>query len=70
MSGHPLSKYEKTLKQYQLSSVDGLKTLTDGTVTRIGEFPVRMVVEDSAGARGELTLTFDFRIAPILLREP
>jgi hypothetical protein len=36
----------------------------DGTVTRIGEFPVRMVVEDSAGARGELTLIFVFKPAP------
>jgi hypothetical protein len=35
-----------------------------GTVTRTGEFPVRMTVEDSAGARAELTLTFDFRPAP------
>jgi hypothetical protein len=35
-----------------------------GTVTRTGEFPVRMVVEDSAGGRGELMLTFDFRPAP------
>jgi hypothetical protein len=35
-----------------------------GTVTRSGEFPVRMVAEDSAGARGELTLTFVFRPAP------
>ena len=36
-----------------------------GTVTRVGEFPVRMVVEDSAGARSELMLTFAFRPAPI-----
>jgi hypothetical protein len=35
-----------------------------GTVTRIGEFPVRMVVEDSAGGRSELMLTFVFRPAP------
>ena len=35
-----------------------------GTVTRTGEFPVRMTVEDSAGARGELMLTFVFRSAP------
>jgi hypothetical protein len=34
-----------------------------GTVTRVGEFPVRMVVEDSAGARSELMLTFVFRQA-------
>lgn len=35
-----------------------------GTVTREGEFPVRMVVEDSDGARRELMLTFVFRPAP------
>jgi hypothetical protein len=35
--------------------------LWHGTVTRIGEFPVRMVVEDSAGARSELMLTFVFK---------
>jgi hypothetical protein len=35
-----------------------------GTVTREGEFPVRMVVEDSTGARGELMLTFVFQPAP------
>ena len=35
-----------------------------GTVTRVGEFPVRMVVEDSAGVRSELMLTFEFRPAP------
>ena len=35
-----------------------------GTVTRTGEFPVRMVVEDSAGARSELMLTFVFRPKP------
>ena len=35
-----------------------------GTVTRVGEFPVRMVVEDSAGARSELMLTFVFMPAP------
>ena len=35
-----------------------------GTVTRIGEFPVRMAVEDAAGARSELMLTFVFRAAP------
>jgi hypothetical protein len=32
-----------------------------GTVTRTGEFPVRMTVEDSAGARSELLLTFVFK---------
>jgi hypothetical protein len=31
-----------------------------GTVTRIGEFPVRMVAEDSSGQRSELMLTFVF----------
>lgn len=44
-----------------------------GTVTRVGEFPVRMVVEDSAGARSELMLTFVFRgaVAPLtLISEP
>jgi hypothetical protein len=40
-----------------------------GTVTRIGEFPVRMAVEDSAGGRSELMLTFVFRPAPTPLRE-
>jgi hypothetical protein len=35
-----------------------------GTVTRVGEFPVLMEVEDSAGARGELMLTFVFKSAP------
>jgi hypothetical protein len=35
-----------------------------GIVTREGEFPVRMVVEDSTDARSELMLTFDFRPAP------
>ena len=35
-----------------------------GIVTRTGEVPVRMAVEDSAGARGELTLTFVFKPAP------
>jgi hypothetical protein len=35
-----------------------------GTVTREGEFPVRMVVEDSSGARGELMLNFVFRPPP------
>jgi hypothetical protein len=38
-----------------------------GTVTRIGECPVRMVVEDAAGARGELMLTFVLRPAPTFL---
>jgi hypothetical protein len=35
-----------------------------GTVTRIGEFPVRMVVEDSARSRSELMLTFVFKPTP------
>ena len=35
-----------------------------GTVTRTGEFPVRMVVEDATGARSELMLTFVFRATP------
>jgi hypothetical protein len=35
-----------------------------GWVTRVGEFPVRMEVEDAAGARAELMLTFVFRSAP------
>jgi hypothetical protein len=39
-----------------------------GTVTRTGEFPVRMSVEDSAGARGDLMLTFVFKPAPTPLR--
>jgi Viral BACON domain/Putative binding domain, N-terminal len=45
-----------------------------GTVTRTGEFPVRMVVEDSAGTRAELMLTFVFKPAPVapltLVTEP
>ena len=40
-----------------------------GTVTRIGEFPVRMTVEDSAGTRGELMLTFVFQPAPTAGRD-
>ena len=32
-----------------------------GTVTRRGEFPVRMTVEDALGSRAELMLTFVFR---------
>jgi hypothetical protein len=36
----------------------------NGTVTRTGQFPVRMVVEDAAGARSELMLTFVFKPAP------
>lgn len=51
---------------YSVDAVAGTATW-HGTVTRTGEFPVRMVVEDSTGARGELTLTFVFRPAPTLL---
>jgi hypothetical protein len=35
-----------------------------GMVTRVGEFPVRMTVEDSVGARREMMLTFVFKPAP------
>src|SRR4029078_10814555 len=35
-----------------------------GTVTRTGEFPVRMTVEDSAGARSERLVTFLFQTRP------
>jgi hypothetical protein len=48
---------------YQVDPVAGTAHW-HGTVTREGEFPVRMVVEDSAGARSELMLTFVFRPAP------
>src|SRR5688572_19976240 len=48
---------------YNVDSVAGTAEW-HGTVTRIGEFPVRMVVEDSAGARGELMLTFVFKPTP------
>ena len=56
-------------------NVDAVAGTADwhGTVTRVGEFPVRMVVEDSAGARSELMLTFVFRAAaaPLtLISEP
>jgi DNA polymerase-3 subunit alpha len=36
MSGHPLSKYEKILKKYQLATVLGLAELPDNTPTRVG----------------------------------
>ena len=36
MSGHPLAQYEKLLKLYSLSTVNGLADLNDGEVTRIG----------------------------------
>ena len=48
---------------YNVDAVAGT-AVWHGTVTRIGEFPVRMVVEDAAGARSELMLTFVFRPAP------
>jgi hypothetical protein len=48
---------------YTVDPVAGTATW-HGTVTRIGEFPVRMAVEDSAGTRGELVLTFVFIPAP------
>jgi hypothetical protein len=48
---------------YQVDPVAGTAHW-HGTVTREGEFPVRMVVEDSAGARSELMLTFVFTPAP------
>ena len=48
---------------YSVDAVAGT-AVWHGTVTRTGEFPVRMAVEDSAGARAELMLTFDFRPAP------
>ena len=57
-------------------TVDAVAGTADwhGIVTRIGEFPVRMLVEDSAGARSELMLTFVFKPAPTaalkLIMEP
>jgi hypothetical protein len=48
---------------YRVDPVAGT-AVWHGTVTRIGEFPVRMTVEDSSGARGELMLTFVFRATP------
>jgi hypothetical protein len=47
-------------------TVDAAKGTAEwhGTVTRIGEFPVLMEAEDSAGARGQLMLTFVFKPAP------
>jgi hypothetical protein len=58
---------------YRVDSVAGTADW-HGTVTRIGEFPVRMTVEDSTGARSELMLTFVFRAAPTapltLIMEP
>ena len=48
---------------YKVDPVAGT-ALWHGIVTRTGEFPVRMTVEDSAGARSELMLTFVFRPSP------
>jgi hypothetical protein len=48
---------------YKVDSVAGTAEW-QGTVTRTGEFPVRMTVEDSAGAHSELMLTFVFKPAP------
>ncbi len=36
MSGHPLSQYEKLLKRYQRTNVQGLAQLAEGEVTRLG----------------------------------
>jgi DNA polymerase-3 subunit alpha len=36
MSGHPLSQYEGVLKRYQLTNVEGLPGLEDGSQTRLG----------------------------------
>jgi hypothetical protein len=51
---------------YSVDAAAGTATW-HGTVTRTGEFPVLMVVEDATGARGELTLTFVFKPAPTVL---
>jgi hypothetical protein len=48
---------------YKVDAVAGTAEW-QGIVTRTGEFPVRMTVEDSAGARSELLLTFVFKAAP------
>jgi Viral BACON domain len=48
---------------YRVDAVAGTAEW-QGIVTRVGEFPVRMAVEDSAGARSELMLTFVFKPAP------
>ena len=47
---------------YKVDPVAGT-ALWHGIVTRTGEFPVRMTVEDSRGATSELMLTFVFRAA-------
>jgi DNA polymerase-3 subunit alpha len=36
MSGHPLSQFEKILARYQLTNVQGLSAIEDGTATRLG----------------------------------
>jgi DNA polymerase-3 subunit alpha len=36
MSGHPLSQYARLLERYQLTNVEGLSGLADGTATRLG----------------------------------
>ncbi len=36
MSGHPLSQHEGLLKRYQLTNIEGLAALEDGTSTRLG----------------------------------
>ena len=46
---------------YKVDPVAGT-ALWHGIVTRTGEFPVRMNVEDSAGATSELMLTFEFKV--------
>src|SRR5829696_8470084 len=48
---------------YRVDPVAGT-ALWHGIVTRTGEFPVRMTVEDSTGATSELMLTFVFKAAP------
>jgi hypothetical protein len=48
---------------YKVDPVAGT-ALWHGIVTRTGEFPVRMTVEDSRGATSELMLTFVFKAAP------
>ena len=36
MTGHPLSQYVGLLERYQLTSIKGLKSLEEGTMTRLG----------------------------------
>jgi len=72
ISGANLLGWPSSL-DYKVDAVAGTADW-HGTVTRVGEFPVRMVVEDSAGARAELMLTFVFRPPPAasltLITEP